>query len=552
MLVNLKLKNFALLRETELSVRDGFTAITGETGAGKTLLVEALSFLAGAKATPDIISDDGDSTVVEGEFRIAGNQLIIIRRELAQNGRSRAFLNDSPIPLKQLSETCTRLYDITSQRAFSHLLNPVQHLDFLDRFAGLETERKELLKFETDFNALKRRINKLEIAHKKFIERRELIEFQLNQIDSINPDSNEIEELDTEIKRLEHFEELTESGNRIVELLLEGLDAVDPQLDKVNRLFGRIVAYDSSLDDLVDELVKSRSVVREIARRVGERCDRDSYDPVQLEQFRERHHQLTGLMKKFGGSFDALLENRDRLKNELAEGISIEGALKELQSERDRMTESWLILAVKVSKIRQQKSTIIKQKVEASLQKLGIKACDFEVRFIQRPEPDGLYEKDGNNYRLDRFGCETVEFFLSTNPGMRPRPLAKVASGGELSRLLLALKETTPPVAEEATVILDEIDAGVSGQVAQLVGIKLRELSKYRQIITITHLPQIAGLASNHVRVAKRDVDTTVKTDITLLDGEERVREIATMLSGGKVTDAAIEQARNLINYQEN
>lgn len=551
MLVNLKVKNFALLRDTELSFKGGFTAITGETGAGKTLLVEALSFLAGGRTTPDIISDGGKLAVVEGQFQPSANDSIILRRELALNGRSRAFLNDSPVSLKQLTESCARLFDITSQRAFSHLLNPLQHLDFLDRFAGLESERADLLNYETDFNSLKRRISRLQVAYHQFQERRELIDFQLAQIDQVNPDYSETETLENEIKRLEHFEDLVNSGNQITGLLIEDQNAVDARLADAAKLFDRIVSYDNTLSDLVEELEKSRSVIREIARRIGERCNNESYNPDRLEELRQRHHQLIGLTRKFGGSFEALMETRDRLKHELSEGAEIEGTLNELVSERDKLTENWLKLAAEVTETRLLKSGLIKQKVEISLKKLGIKNCEFEVRSILRPETEGLLLREGHRYRLDRFGGETVEFFLSTNTGMKPRPLAKVASGGELSRLLLALKEATPPADKEATVILDEIDSGVSGKVAQLVGLKLRMLAKHRQIITITHLPQIAGLASHHIRVAKRNVDGRMMTEITTLDGVRRVHEVAAMLSGGKVTDAALEQAGNLIESKE-
>ncbi len=551
MLVRLTVKNFALIRDAEIQFKPGFTALTGETGSGKSLLVEALLFLSGSRAKPDIVSDDARVAVVEAEFTHPTLGVVILRREHSISGRSRAFHNDSPTTNKRLAETAAALLDITSQRAFSHLLAPARHLDFLDVYAGLSEERKNLAHCETEYRSLKRGIDELEKRVREFERNREWIEFQLQQIEEVCPSSDEAESLAGEIRRLEHAEEIHQISRRIDELLVDGPHALDAGLMEAMELFARIAEIDPALEDLTGELEGARTTIREIARRVSERCGGGNFDPERLEELRERQHQLTGLVRKFGGSLAALLENREHLLRRLEEGKEEKNQLKRMLEKRDELIGVWSKLAERVDGIRRRKARRLEEQIVGSLNRLGVEDAVFEARFALRPDPDGIYLREGRKWKLDALGTATAEFYLSTNPGHRPKPLAQVASGGELSRLLLALKEAVPPVDDEATVILDEIDVGVSGRIARMVGRKLRDLSANRQMIAITHLPQIAGLASHHLRVTKRTTGGRMETEIDELTGEERLREIALLLSSGEPTEAAFRQARNLMTNLE-
>lgn len=551
MLTRLAVRNLALLRDTEITFSDGFTVVTGETGAGKSLLVEALAFLGGGKVNPEIIRDGAKVLFVEGEFIHPGSGSLILRRELDDKGRSRAFIGERLTSIKNLNETAASLFDITSQRAFSQLLNPSKHLDFLDLFSGLRHQREELKRFHAEYNSLKRNINDLTQASEDFEQRHEWLLFQLEKIDEINPTPGELDELETEIHRIEHYEDLHRDGSHIIDLLTEGQNAIDGKLAEAERVLQKVAGVDPALSDIVGELENVRGAVKEVARRVSERCLNEDYDADQLEQLRERQHQLTGLIRKYGGSLAALIEYRDSLRGEMSKGNTCKEELSQLNAQRDELVNGWTKLARKVSKIRSRNAGKLEKLIVKSLAKLGVKAAQFEVQFIKRADPEGLLEENGERWRLDEAGAETAEFYLSTNPGLKPRPLVQVASGGELSRLLLALKEATPAVVGEATIILDEIDSGVSGRVARLVGYKLRELSSNRQMIAITHLPQIAGLADYHVKVNKQPMKGEMETELVELTGDDRIREIATMLSGGSVTESALDQAKNLVGTQE-
>jgi len=560
MLIRLTIKNFALLRDTEINFDSGFTAVTGETGTGKSLLVGAISFLAGVKVAPGVVRDDASMAVVEGEFSLdEADDTLIIRRELSANGRSRAFIQDSPVTLKKLSERMLFLVDITAQRAYSHLLEPSKHLDFVDIFARLSEERSRLADFSLRYSNLDKRLERVIAKSREFRERQNLIGFQLDEINKVDPQPGEDDGLKVEIHRLEHFEEFHLNGERFENLLSSNEDAVDPTLAEASQLLENLAGIDETLVELRDEFTSARDALKEISGRVSERCRSLVFDAEQLESLRERQHRLNGIVRKYGGSLTAVLERKRDMERELSAGDANRLEIVDLEKQKEKLAVDWVKLADKVTEARHKAARKLESKVIRVLAELGVRDAMFEVRFISPPlysspgfrggiKGGGVFlEIEGKRWRLTDRGAETAEFFLSTNPGLEPRPLAQVASGGELSRLLLALKEVIPAARNEATVLFDEIDTGVSGRIARLVGKKLKQLAVNRQLVTITHLPQIAGLADHHFRVSKKSEADKMKSEIIELKGEERIQEIALLLSGGTITDAALEQARNLI-----
>ncbi len=552
MLTRIAVKNFALLRDTDVSLKTGFTVITGETGSGKSLLVLALGFLGGERVSTEIIRDGETKAIVEGEFISAVGDPIILRRELFASGRTRAFYNDSPASVKSLSETASALFDITSQRAFSHLLEPDRHLDFLDLYSGLLPARKTMEEFERDYLKLKRQIAGLLRTKEEFRQRRELIDFQLEQIDEINPQNGEEDELNSEIRRLENYEELFADGKQIVDLLVRDSQSVDVRMQDAGRRLNRVGELDSTLAELIEDLDSAKAIIREVAQRVEERCLRVNYEANLLEELRERQHELSGLVRKFGGTFAAMMLKRDSLRAELTSDEKTDVELEKLQTQSERIVADWSLLAKRVSKTRTTAAKKLRRSVEKSMTMLGVKEAVFEARFRINEDSKGLFVRDGKRCTLSGRGGEDAEFMFSANPGIEPRPLGNVASGGELSRLLLAIKESLPVSSSEATTVFDEIDSGVSGKVAHLVGNKLKSLSINRQMVAITHLPQIAAIANNHFKVKKSLHEGKIETSVLELNAENKVEEIATMISGGKVTDAAIDQARHLIAGEGN
>ncbi len=547
MLKRLSIKDYALLRNIEIEFKPGLTAITGETGSGKSLLIEALNFLGGAKSSAGMIRDGAKTAVIEAEFEDNKGQVAILRRELHQSGRSRVFLDDSPTTQKDMIQAASNLIDITSQRAFSHLLDPSKHLDFLDIYCGLMKEREALAGFQVQYAQINKEIYRLEKKLHEYTQNKDLTLFQLKQIDSVDPREGEEEELKAEINRLEHYEDLYRYGGDFVLLMKDGDGCVDASISQAQRLLDKITELDGELAEFKGELDSAKAALKEITRNVEDRCLKAEFNPEELEGLREREHAISGLIKKYGGSFNALIEYREKLINSLNEQDNSSEALKTLKGKRAEIVRDWTKLALSVSKIRKKKKQFFEKAIIDSLQKLGIKKAHFIAEIFKTQQTDGLYKEEGNNYLLNHRGLEDVEFFFSANPGLEPRPLSKIASGGELSRILLSIKESLPALEREAAIIFDEIDTGVSGKAAYLVGSKLKELARDRQMIAITHLPQIAGLADQHYRVCKMQVGEKTESVIEEVTGSARIDEIASMLSGGKITGAAIDQAKYLI-----
>jgi len=547
MLSRLRIVNFALLREAEIAFLPGFTAITGETGAGKSLFVGALSFLAGERTGVEMLRDGAAKAIVEAEFARSGGETERLRRELAADGRSRAFIDDSPVSLKELAHRAGSLIDITAQRAYSHLLDPDRHLDFLDDFAHLAEQRRLMARYEADYDELQRRIARLEKQRDAFLRQRELVEFQLAEINATDPHPGEDDELAAEVRRLEHYEELQNNARILEELLLTGESAVEPLLAQVEPVLERIAGIDDEVKPLLQEFISARLTLREAARTVIDRCRRSSFEAEKLESSRERQYRIAGLARKFGGTLTAVLERRERLNKELQTGDATEDEIKRQTAEREQLVAQWSHLALQVGESRHKAAWNLSDRVVAALAKLGVPKAIFQIDLPLRAAANGLFVKDGKRFKLDACGLEQAQFLLSVNPGLEPRPVNQVASGGELSRLLLALKEVLPVGSREATILFDEIDVGVSGRIAEMVGRKLKELAKGRQLMAITHLPQIAGLADHHLSVAKHQGKTGTEAEIIELTGEARVAAVAALISGGKVTDAALAQARNLI-----
>lgn len=549
MLTKLTIKNLALLRDTEINFKPGFSAVTGETGSGKSLFAVALTILSGAKTSPGIVRDGAKAAIIEGEFnshRLADP--VIFRREITSTNRNRIFINDSPVNLKKLISHSAEFIDITAQRAFSHLLEPSRHLDFLDSFANLSEQRNRLFKFEAEYKTLERKLSVLIKKRNEFFKRQDLLSFQLSEINEADPQPDEDNELKTEISRLEHFEEFHQNSLQFEDLLIDGDKSVISSLSESLRLLENLSKIDNSLKELLDELINSRESLKEIAQRISARRRKTVYEEETLERLREREQLIAGIKKKYGSSIGEVLARKVELEKQLSEGDETSASIKSLEKRRLDFIKQWSGLASEVSLIRHKSADIMQAKIIESLQKLGVKDARFEVRFIKFEDENGLYRADGKKWRLTGRGAEDVEFFLSTNPGIEPKPLVQVASGGELSRLLLALKDSSPAAGDDVTVIFDEIDTGVSGRIARLVGKKLKELAQERQLLVITHLPQIAALADHHYKVAKKSGESGTETEILELAREDRIQEIATLVSGGKVTDAALNQARNLMD----
>ena len=570
MLKSLLIKNYAIIEHIQTEFEPGLNILTGETGAGKSIIIDALGLLLGDRASAEVVRRGADKCVVEGIFGVSGNSKIrsllntndlewqddlILRREVSAKGQGRCFINDTPVSLAILKEAGDFLVDMHGQHEHQSLLRSETHIELLDDFGGLEGLLQEYRARYGALTGLFETLEELEEREQQLKDKRDLFEFQMKEIDAVSPRPDEEETLEAELRVLENAEKLFEATSRLYQTLYEGEQAIYDQLVVIRNQLEDLSGIDRSFEEPKSEMASAVAVVGEITKFVQQYNSRIEFNPERLEEIRTRLGQLSLLKKKYGGSIPSILEHRDRIGGEFALAENFESEIRKIRDLiRDRRKEC-SDAAQRLSAKRRDLAPRISSSIAAELGKLGIPNAQFEVRIDNAQidhapgrERKRVYVQMGRDaYEANSRGYDLVEFFVSTNAGEEPRPLTKVASGGEISRIMLALKSILAKSERLPLLIFDEIDVGVSGRIAQAVGKSLKDLSRFHQIVAITHLPQIAGLADTHYGVLKSEKGDRATTKIRKLSLEERVEEVAKLMSGTEVTEAGLEGARELM-----
>ncbi len=564
MIKSLLIKDFILIEKLKVDFDSGLNIITGETGVGKSIIIDAMNLLIGEKASGDFVRTGTEKAIVEGVFDISDNQNVInflgennydindeliVRREILKKGSSRSFINDSPAPLSHLKALGEFIIDLHGQHEHQSLLRTETHIKFLDNFGNLD---KLIEEYRVHYNNLKKlfsRLDELKNIEKSTKEKRDLYEFQAKEIDAINPKEGEIEDLQSKLNILENSEKLYETTTRLFEILYESDSAVYDQLIKARNLIDDLSRIDKEFANLKLDLNSAISIVDEISKFVQSYSSRIEFNPELLEEYRERLGSLILLAKKYGGSLENVIEYRNKIEKEILLAENFDEEISKIEEEIEHERRLCSDAAIRLSEKRREVAEKISNSIISILKDLGINNASFEVVFRNKKTNDPRsFVKFGNEfYEANSNGFDEVEFYISTNPGEELKPLAKVASGGEVSRIMLALKTILAKSDKLPLMVFDEIDVGISGRIAQKVGKALRNLSEYHQIIAITHLPQIAGFSNSHYVVVKKVKDGRAVTTIRKLTDEEKVFEIARLISGEDITPASIENARNLI-----
>lgn len=565
MLRNLSIKNYALIDRLDVEFGPGLSIVTGETGAGKSIIIDALGLILGERADPAAIRQGTDRAVVEGIFQVAGNrgmerflrengieagEELILRREVSAKGQGRAFINDSPVTLAMLKEAGGILVDLHGQHEHQSLLRPATHIALLDEFGRLTDLAGEFGCAHADAAASRDALRALRDREAQLKDRSSLVAFQLGEIDAVGPEAGEEQRLERELTVLENAEKLFSATARIYGSLYEGENALHDRLVIARNALEELARIDPSFEEAVGEAGSATAIVDELAKFIQGYNARIEFNPGRLEEIRDRLGALTLLRKKYGGSEEAVITRRAELAAELALSEHFgEEALK-LERGLDSAVERASDIARRLSAKRREAGKKLATAVVAELRTLGIPNAAFETRVTNRPGGgDGsLVRLDGEWFHSDATGIDVVEFQISANAGQEPRPLAKVASGGEISRIMLALKMVLAKSDRLPMLVFDEIDSGVSGRVASAVGESMKRLGRFHQVIAITHLPQIAGCADAHFLVEKTETRDSTSTRMRLLGPDESVREVAKLMSGAQVSGAALESAKILIH----
>jgi DNA repair protein RecN (Recombination protein N) len=473
---------------------------------------------------------------------------------VSAKGQSRCFVNDSPVPLATQKLIGELLVDLHGQHEHQSLLRTETHIGMLDDFGGLGgmvDEYKAALKRLREKTAAR---EELRLREQQLKEKRDFYEFQINEIDAIDPKPDEEDELERELRILENSERLFTATNTIHELLYDGERPIHDQLVLVRNQLQNLATIDDHFNAAAMECSSADAVVIELAKFIQTYNSKIEFNPDRLEELRDRLGRLSLLKKKYGGSLQAVIDHRKAIGEEVALAHNFAGVISALDEDIDGARTTCTAIAQRLSSKRHDIARKIESGIIAELNRLGIVHGQFQVTMVQHEAEDvggqTLASSGRKRMRLNARGFDDVEFLISTNKGEEPRPLVKVASGGEISRIMLALKSILAKSDRLPVLIFDEIDVGVSGRIAQAVGMALKSLSAFHQVIAITHLPQIAGLADLHFAVFKAEELGRAATSIRQLTLDEQVQEVARLMSGAEVTNAGLEGARELMGLK--
>lgn len=565
MLTSLYIRNFALIDELHVDFHDGLSILTGQTGAGKSIIIGALNMVLGERADTELIRQGADKAIAEATFRIDASPSIswilreneieqhselILRREIRAAG-SRAFINDTPVSIQVLKSLGDLLVDLHGQHEHQLLLRDEHHRNVLDSFSSVASLQKAYHEQWTRLSALKRQLEQLRSAQKETAEKITLFRFQLRELEEAKLMEGEEEEREAEMKILDSAEELQMHVQAITQIGQSDDGGLLDLLTKVRQHLQDLAGIEPRFESYLEELNTARISIQEMLDHTDKYGESIEFNPARLEELRRRQSDLLKLQKKYTRTHPELIALREELKGQLSAldspDASVEGLEQRIADEALSLTES----ALKLHEARTIVGEKLSRKIVETLEGLGMPHVQFKVSVEWLRDHEGWIQIDGQATACLSHGCDDVRFLISTNRGEEPKALSKIASGGEISRVMLALKSILASEQTLPVMIFDEIDTGISGSVSEKVGRMMRHLSRRCQIIAITHQPQIASQAHTHYRVEKSELADRTVSRIVQLGPEEHIREVASLMSGEEITESSLQSAREMIARSE-
>lgn len=566
MIEHLSIRNYLILKECDINFSPGLNILTGETGAGKSILLDALSLILGERADYSIIKKGQDKLVVEGHFNIKKNQRvknileeilpeetvshdIILRRELLSKGISRNFINDNPVSISDMKRLGDMLIDVHSQNEHQSLLDKSTHIEILDNYVS---EKEVFIIYQREFKELTDIILKsedLRLRMEKVTSNTSFLEFELKEINNLSLVQNEDTDIENELNKLENTEDILIALNAVLSSLYEDKLNAQDSVNKSVKELKKIIKYDDTFQKITDDLENASVLLKESTEFLNSYRNNLNFDTQKIDQLRNRLAAINHLKKKYGLSITELIEKADFIQKELSTAENFNYEIEQLSKEIDKKKETVFKKAKQIYELRNARSRDLEKGVNNLFKEVGLETAEFKVdiKNIVGSEAD-ILTVGKEHYKLNNKGFNEIEFFIKTNKGDEFSPLRKSASGGEVSRIMLSIKGALSEKDDIPVLIFDEIDSGISGRIAQKVGKILKTLSQTHQIICITHLPQIAAMSFRHFHVSKSEFNKETTAKINLLTEKEKIIEIAKLISGEKITDAATKSAKELIN----
>lgn len=568
MLIELSVKHFAIIEELTIPFERGLTVLTGETGAGKSIIIDAIGLLLGGRGSADYVRHGEKRAEIEGLFIVEDNHIVIekatelgidvrdsmfiLRRDITSQGKSICRINGKLVTIAILREIGQALVDIHGQHEHQTLMEPEHHLSMLDGFA-----QKELVETQAEYQSIfhralqmQKQVYHLSENEQEMAQKLDLFQYQLEEIEKARLEPNEDEQLLEERYKLAHSEKLfslLEDSYRSLYGEGRGLDFLTISVSHLEEA----AAIDKELTELHESVSNSYFLLEEAAFSIRDRIEQIEFDPNRLEFIESRLHDIQRLKRKYGSSVNDILEYAAKIEEELESIIHKDDRLEKLQQQLDTLWEDLLVEARALTVIRKKAATALTDAIHDQLRSLYMEKTLFDVCVQERSSGKTSPVVNGEAVSFGPTGIDAIEFYLSTNPGEPMKPLAKVASGGEISRIMLALKSIFSGQQGITSVIFDEVDTGVSGRVAQAIAEKIHGISMGSQVLCITHLPQVAAMADTHLFIAKHEANERVATSVTPLTLDEKVDEIARMISGVEMTELTKHHARELLELAE-
>ena len=563
MLRELTIRNLAVLEEAKVAFAAGLNVLTGETGAGKSIVIDALLLVRGARVQADLIRTGAETASVEAVFEVppsgpvaavldeaghapADGQLVI-KRELSRSGRHRVFVNDSAATVGLLERLGDVLVEIHGQHEHQRLMEPARQLDLLDRFADCEEARLRLGERWRQWDTARSDLARIRDEAREGARKEELYRWELSEIDAVQLRDGEEDELRGERRRLQNAERIYAGLQEVMDLLQEDAQAAGARLGRAASLLRDLSRFDPDVGAPIEALEGAQAYVEDAVARARALRDRAVMDPDRLRLVDERLDAISGIKRKYGETSAAVSAYREEIARALDRIERHDAIVEETQAEVARASEAASRQGRELSETRAEAAPRLERLIQRELRTLGMDHARFRVALRREVAGAEDLASGPDGWRLGARGAESAEFLLSANPGEELKPLAKVVSGGELSRTMLAIKTILAASEDVPSMVFDEVDAGIGGRVADAVGHKLRQTAAGRQVLCVTHLAPIAAYAEHHLLVDKRVAKGATKTTVTALDAGGQVEEIARMLGGERITDASRRHARELL-----